>query len=51
MNTLITQYYKPNCLEPTVIFYRDDYGRQMCKCSCGRVWDGCAQCNCLIDEY
>ena len=48
-NTLITQYYQPVLNGSTTTFYEDDHGRQLCKCSCGRVWDGCTQCNCVSD--
>ena len=57
MNNLITKYYKPTPIppksptSPTTTFYNDDDGHLMCKCSCGRIWDGCAQCTCAIDDY
>ena len=57
MNNLITKYYKPTPIppksptSPTTTFYNDDDGHLMCKCSCGRIWDGCAQCPCAIDDY
>lgn len=52
MNTLITQYYKPDTKnkEASTTFYTDDDGNHLCKCSCGRIWDGCAQCPCIIDD-
>lgn len=52
MNTLITDYFQPDTIKmPTTSFYEDEYGYQMCKCSCGRIWDGCSQCPCALDQY
>jgi len=51
MNNLITKYYKPAPKTPSITFYNDDDGHQMCKCSCGRIWDGCSQCPCNMDDY